>query len=100
MSAQTLGLIGILVSLGLLIFLALRGFTLLLAAPGAAIGIDEGQRHAAEGRAEADGFSVARVTTELTGNSLLRKTAATDGRGRHGSLRARTRGPPQQETTA
>jgi len=37
MSAQTLGLIGILVSLGLLIFLALRGFTLLLAAPGAAI---------------------------------------------------------------
>jgi H+/gluconate symporter-like permease len=37
MSGQTLGLIGIVVSLGLLIFLAFRGFTLLLAAPGAAI---------------------------------------------------------------
>jgi H+/gluconate symporter-like permease len=37
MSEQTLGLIGILVGLGLLIFLAFRGFTLLLAAPGAAI---------------------------------------------------------------
>ena len=37
MSEQTLGLTGILVSLGLLIFLAFRGFTLLLAAPGAAI---------------------------------------------------------------
>src|SRR6476646_10543620 len=37
MSAQTLGLIGVLVSLGLLIFLAFRGWTLLLAAPAAAI---------------------------------------------------------------
>ena len=37
MSEQTLGLVGILVGLGLLIFLAFRGFTLLLAAPGAAI---------------------------------------------------------------
>jgi hypothetical protein len=37
MSELTLGLIGILVGLGLLIFLAFRGFTLLLAAPGAAI---------------------------------------------------------------
>jgi H+/gluconate symporter-like permease len=37
MNEQILGLIGILVGLGLLIFLAFRGFTLLLAAPGAAI---------------------------------------------------------------
>ena len=37
MSAHTVGLIGILISLGLLIVLAFRGFTLLLAAPGAAI---------------------------------------------------------------
>jgi len=33
MSEQTFGLTGILVGLGLLIFLAFRGFTLLLAAP-------------------------------------------------------------------
>jgi H+/gluconate symporter-like permease len=37
MGEQTLGLLGILFGLGLLIFLAFRGFTLLLAAPGAAI---------------------------------------------------------------
>ena len=37
MGEQTLGLVGILFGLGLLIFLAFRGFTLLLAAPGAAI---------------------------------------------------------------
>ena len=37
MSAHTIGLVGILVSLGLLIFLAFRGFSLLLAAPAAAI---------------------------------------------------------------
>jgi H+/gluconate symporter-like permease len=35
--AHTIGLVGILVSLGLLIFLAFRGFSLLLAAPAAAI---------------------------------------------------------------
>jgi H+/gluconate symporter-like permease len=37
MSAHTIGLVGILVSLGLLIFLAFRGFSLLLVAPAAAI---------------------------------------------------------------
>src|SRR5215471_15258793 len=37
MSAYGVGLLGILVALGLLIFLAYRGFTLLLAAPAAAI---------------------------------------------------------------
>ena len=37
MVAHTIGLVGILVSLGLLIFLAFRGFSLLLAAPAAAI---------------------------------------------------------------
>ena len=37
MVAHTIGLVGILVSLGLLIFLAFRGFSLLLAAPVAAI---------------------------------------------------------------
>lgn len=37
MSAYTVELIGILIALGLLIFLAFRGFTLLLAAPAAAI---------------------------------------------------------------
>ena len=37
MSAYTIELLGILIALGLLIFLAFRGFTLLLAAPAAAI---------------------------------------------------------------
>jgi H+/gluconate symporter-like permease len=37
MSAYTIGLVGILISLALLIGFALRGFTLLLAAPIAAI---------------------------------------------------------------
>ena len=37
MSAYTVELLGILIALGLLIFLAFRGFTLLLAAPAAAI---------------------------------------------------------------
>jgi hypothetical protein len=37
MSAYATGLIGILIALGLLIFLAFRGYTLLLAAPAAAI---------------------------------------------------------------
>ena len=37
MSAYAVELIGILIPLGLLIFLAFRGFTLLLAAPAAAI---------------------------------------------------------------
>jgi hypothetical protein len=37
MSAHIAGLFGILIALGLLIFLAFRGFTLLLAAPAAAI---------------------------------------------------------------
>ena len=37
MSAYTVELLGIVVALGLLIFLAFRGFTLLLAAPAAAI---------------------------------------------------------------
>lgn len=37
MSAYAVELIGILIALGLLIFLAFRGFTLLLAAPAAAI---------------------------------------------------------------
>jgi H+/gluconate symporter-like permease len=36
-SAYTVELLGILIALGLLIFLAFRGFTLLLAAPAAAI---------------------------------------------------------------
>ena len=37
MSAYAVELLGILIALGLLIFLAFRGFTLLLAAPAAAI---------------------------------------------------------------
>ena len=37
MSAYIVELLGILIALGLLIFLAFRGFTLLLAAPAAAI---------------------------------------------------------------
>jgi hypothetical protein len=37
MSAYTVELLGIRIALGLLIFLAFRGFTLLLAAPAAAI---------------------------------------------------------------
>jgi H+/gluconate symporter-like permease len=37
MSAHIVELLGILIALGLLIFLAFRGFTLLLAAPAAAI---------------------------------------------------------------
>ena len=37
MSSYLIGLLGILVALALLIFLAFRGFTLLLAAPAAAI---------------------------------------------------------------
>jgi H+/gluconate symporter-like permease len=37
MSTHIVGLLGILIALGLLIFLAFRGFTLLLAAPAAAI---------------------------------------------------------------
>jgi hypothetical protein len=37
LSAYTVELLGILIALGLLIFLAFRGFTLLLAVPGAAI---------------------------------------------------------------
>jgi H+/gluconate symporter-like permease len=36
MSAYAVGLLGILIALGLLIFLAFRGYTLLLAAPAAA----------------------------------------------------------------
>ena len=37
MSAYVVELLGILIALGLLIFLAFRGYTLLLAAPAAAI---------------------------------------------------------------
>jgi H+/gluconate symporter-like permease len=37
LTAYTVELLGILIALGLLIFLAFRGFTLLLAAPAAAI---------------------------------------------------------------